>query len=109
MPVRWRAPSRPSHVLERWLIVTGSALTVLRRDLIIALAARYRLPAVYYERYFVSAGGLICYGTDYVEQFRLAAPTSIAYSRTRSRAISLCRRRPSMNWSSTSKPRRHSG
>ena len=46
---------------------------MLRRDLIIALAARYRLPAVYYERYFVSAGGLISYGTDYVEQFRLAA------------------------------------
>src|SRR5215471_8556593 len=55
------------------LIVTGSALTVLRRDLIIALAARYRLPAVYYERNFVSAGGLISYGSNFVEQFRLAA------------------------------------
>jgi len=55
------------------LIVTGSALTVLRRDLIIALAARYRLPAVYYERNFAAAGGLISYGPNYVEQFRLAA------------------------------------
>jgi len=55
------------------LIVTGSALTVLRRHLIIALAARYRLPAVYYERNFVSAGGLISYGSNFVEQFRLAA------------------------------------
>jgi putative ABC transport system substrate-binding protein len=55
------------------LIVTGSALTVLRRHLIIALAARYRLPAVYYDRYFVSAGGLISYGSDSVEQFRQAA------------------------------------
>jgi putative ABC transport system substrate-binding protein len=55
------------------LIVTGSALTVVRRDLIIALAARYRLPAVYYDRYYVSAGGLISYGSDNVEQFRLAA------------------------------------
>jgi putative tryptophan/tyrosine transport system substrate-binding protein len=55
------------------LIVTGSALAVVRRDLIIALAARYRLPAVYYDRYFVSAGGLISYGSDSVEQFRLAA------------------------------------
>ena len=55
------------------LIVTGSALTVLRRDLIIALAARYRLPAVYYERSYVAAGGLISYGPDFVEQFRLAA------------------------------------
>ena len=55
------------------LIVTGSALTVVRRDLIITLAARHRLPAVYYDRYFVSAGGLISYGSDSVEQFRLAA------------------------------------
>jgi len=55
------------------LIVTGSALTVLRRDLIIALATRYRLPAVYYDRYYVAAGGLISYGSNLVEQFRLAA------------------------------------
>jgi putative ABC transport system substrate-binding protein len=55
------------------LIVTGSALTVARRDLIIALAARYRLPAVYYDRYFVAAGGLISYGSNNVEQYRLAA------------------------------------
>src|SRR5262249_2999988 len=55
------------------LIVSGSALAVVRRDLIIALAARYRLPAVYYDRYFISAGGLISYGPDNVDQFRLAA------------------------------------
>src|SRR5215471_6530124 len=55
------------------LIVTGSALTVVRRDLIIALAARYRLPAVYYDRYYASAGGLISYGSNNVEQFRSAA------------------------------------
>jgi putative ABC transport system substrate-binding protein len=55
------------------LIVTGSALTVVRRDLIIALAARYRLPAVYYDRYFVSAGGLVSYGSDSLDEFRLAA------------------------------------
>jgi len=55
------------------LIATGSALTVARRDLIIALAARYRLPAVYYDRYFIAAGGLISYGSNTVEQFRLAA------------------------------------
>src|SRR6516225_175464 len=55
------------------LIVTGSALTVLRRDLIIALATRYRLSAVYYERYYVAAGGLISYGSNLVEQFRLGA------------------------------------
>jgi len=55
------------------LIVTGSALTVVRLDLIIALAARYRLPAVYYDRYYVAAGGLTSYGSNNVEQFRLAA------------------------------------
>jgi putative ABC transport system substrate-binding protein len=40
---------------------------------IIALAARHKLPAVYYERYFVAAGGLISYGPDFLDQFRLAA------------------------------------
>jgi putative ABC transport system substrate-binding protein len=55
------------------LIVTASALAVVHRDLIIALAARLRLPAVYYERYFAAAGGLVSYGSNNVEQFRLAA------------------------------------
>ena len=55
------------------LIVTGSSLAVMHRDLIIALAARHRLPAVYYDRYFVVAGGLISYGSNSVEEYRLAA------------------------------------
>jgi putative tryptophan/tyrosine transport system substrate-binding protein len=55
------------------LILTGSALAIVHRDLIIALAARHRLPAVYYERYFAAAGGLVSYGADVVDQFRLAA------------------------------------
>jgi putative ABC transport system substrate-binding protein len=55
------------------LIVTGSALTVVRRDLIIALASRYRLPAVYNDPFYAAAGGLISYGSNSVEQFRLAA------------------------------------
>jgi putative tryptophan/tyrosine transport system substrate-binding protein len=55
------------------LIVTASALAVLHRQLIIALAARHKLPAVYYRRYFVTSGGLISYGYDVVEQFRGAA------------------------------------
>jgi putative tryptophan/tyrosine transport system substrate-binding protein len=55
------------------LIVTGSALTVVHRDLIIALAARYKLPAVYYERYYVAAGGLMSYGPDFLDQYRSAA------------------------------------
>ena len=55
------------------LILTGSALAIVHRDLIIALAARHRLPAVYYERYFAAAGGLISDGSDSAEQLRLAA------------------------------------
>jgi putative ABC transport system substrate-binding protein len=55
------------------LIVTGSALTVVRRDLIIALAIRYRLPAVYNDPYYAAAGGLMSYGSNSVEQYRLAA------------------------------------
>jgi len=55
------------------LLVTGSSSSTLHRNLIITLAARYRLPAVYFERLFVAAGGLISYGSDYVDQFRRAA------------------------------------
>ena len=55
------------------LIVTGSALAVVHRDLIIALAARHRLPAIYNDRYYAVAGGLMAYGPNNVEQFRLAA------------------------------------
>jgi len=55
------------------LIVTASALSTVRRDLIIALAARHKLPAVYYERHFVVAGGLMSYGANFVDQYRQAA------------------------------------
>jgi putative ABC transport system substrate-binding protein len=55
------------------LIVTGSALAVVHRDLIIALAARHKLPAVYVSRYFVTDGGLISYGADSIDPYRRAA------------------------------------
>jgi putative tryptophan/tyrosine transport system substrate-binding protein len=55
------------------LVVTGSALTVVHRDLLVALAARHKLPAVYFLRAFVTAGGLISYGPDVVDQYRRAA------------------------------------
>jgi putative ABC transport system substrate-binding protein len=55
------------------LIVLGSALTVLHRELIIALAARHALPAVYPGSYFVSAGGLLSYSADSTEPHRRAA------------------------------------
>ena len=54
------------------LIVTGSAST-MHRDLIITLAARYKLPTVYNSRDIVSAGGLVSYGPDFVDQYRQAA------------------------------------
>ena len=55
------------------LIVTASALAIVHRDLIITLAARHRLPAVYSARYFVAGGGLISYGPDLIDQYRRAA------------------------------------
>ena len=55
------------------LIVTGSPLTAVHRDLIVTLAARHKLPAVYPNRFFVAAGGLICYGPDLIDQNRRAA------------------------------------
>ena len=55
------------------LIVTASALAGRHRDLIITLAARHKLPAVYNGRWFVADGGLLSYGPDYVDQYRRAA------------------------------------
>jgi putative tryptophan/tyrosine transport system substrate-binding protein len=55
------------------LIVTGSALTLFHRDLIVMLAARYKLPTIYFQRIFVVSGGLISYGIDVIDQYRRAA------------------------------------
>jgi putative ABC transport system substrate-binding protein len=55
------------------LIVTAGPAATRHRDLIVTLAARHRLPAVYYERLFVAGGGLISYGPDFVDQYRRAA------------------------------------
>ena len=55
------------------VIVTGSPLTAVHRNLIIMLAARHRLPAVYPFRYFATGGGLISYGPDVADQYRRAA------------------------------------
>jgi putative tryptophan/tyrosine transport system substrate-binding protein len=55
------------------LIVTTSSFSAVHHDLIIALAARHKLPAVYYRSYFVTLGGLISYGYDIFQQFRGAA------------------------------------
>ena len=55
------------------LIVTGSGLAIVHRELIIRLAARHNLPAVYFARGFVTAGGLISYGADPIDPHRRAA------------------------------------
>jgi putative ABC transport system substrate-binding protein len=55
------------------LIVTASGLATTHRELIVALAARHKLPTVYPRRLFVADGGLISYGTDRPDQFRQAA------------------------------------
>jgi putative tryptophan/tyrosine transport system substrate-binding protein len=55
------------------LIVTGTVLAGTQRDLIVGLAARHKLPAVYFQRFFVADGGLISYGPDFVDQYRRAA------------------------------------
>ena len=74
MPAKSSAPSRHSRAPPNGgLIVTASALATRHRDLIITLAARHRLPAVYPARFFVTAGGLISYGPDLVDQYRRAA------------------------------------
>jgi putative ABC transport system substrate-binding protein len=55
------------------LIVTASAWATVHRGLIVTLAARHKLPAIYFQRHSVADGGLISYGPDVIEQFRGAA------------------------------------
>jgi ABC-type uncharacterized transport system substrate-binding protein len=68
-----RAVTAFARGLNDGLVVTGSALAIAHRQLIIALAARHKVPAVYARRVFVTEGGLISYGPDSIDQFRQAA------------------------------------
>jgi putative ABC transport system substrate-binding protein len=79
-PVNVRDPREIERALAAFarsgnggLIVTASPLAYTHRDLIITLAARHKLPAVYFARPHVAAGGLACYGVDTIEQYRRAA------------------------------------
>jgi putative ABC transport system substrate-binding protein len=79
-PVNVRDASEIGHAVAAFsrspnggLIVTAGAGAELHRDLIITLAARHKLPAVYYARFFVTTGGLISYGPDLVDHYRQAA------------------------------------
>jgi putative tryptophan/tyrosine transport system substrate-binding protein len=89
------------------LIVTGSTLAIVHRDLIIALAARHKLPAVYYERFFVGSGGLSSYGPNLVEQYRHGAGYVDRILKGEKPA-DLPVQALSMNLSSTSRPPRRS-
>src|SRR5262249_3056585 len=55
------------------LVLTPSPFAFAHRNLIVSLAARHNLPAVYFTRTFVTAGGLVCYGPDNLDQYRRAA------------------------------------
>ena len=62
-----------ARVSNGGLIQTAGPGATRHRDLIVALAARYKLPTMFYERFFVAGGGLMSYGTDFFDQYRRAA------------------------------------
>ena len=68
-----RAVAEFARVPNGGLIVTSSGLAITYRDALISQAAKHKLPAVYYSRGFVAAGGLASYGSDRLDQFRSAA------------------------------------
>lgn len=68
-----RAVTAFARAANGGLIVTASTAVVVHRELIISLAARYKLPTVYFERFFVGLGGLASYGPDVIDQFKRAA------------------------------------
>jgi putative ABC transport system substrate-binding protein len=72
-PEMERAIANFARAANGGLIVTASGSVSRHRNLIVTLAARHKLPAVYFERFLVAAGGLVSYGTDYVDQYRQAA------------------------------------
>jgi ABC-type uncharacterized transport system substrate-binding protein len=80
------------------LIIMAGASASVHGDLIIALAARYKLPAIYPFRYHATGGGLISYGPDYVEPFRPAAGYVDVFLMARSQLIFRFRRRRNSSW-----------
>src|SRR5262245_42898696 len=86
------------------MMVTGSALAAVHKDLIITLAARNKLPAVYFERQFCH-----CWRPDVLWAQHHRPMPACASSRARSRPTYRCKRRPSTNASSISELRKSSG
>ena len=80
IPIDTRQPDEIEHAVAAFahgsnggLIVVSGTTAIVHRDLIITLAARHRLPAVYPFRYYVAGGGLIAYGPDAIDEYRRAA------------------------------------
>src|SRR5262249_6958377 len=80
MPVSIREPTEIEQAIATFagspnggMVLTASALSGVHHNLIISLAARYKLPTVYIEKYYVAEGGLISYGPVFIDQFRRAA------------------------------------
>jgi putative tryptophan/tyrosine transport system substrate-binding protein len=92
-----------SRVPNRGLIVTPGLAVNAHRNLILALAARHRLPAVYPRRFFVDLGGLMSYGPDVVTSSRLAAGYVDRILKGKNLPTCRCRPRPSMNSRSISR------
>ena len=80
------------------LIATTGGGVLQHRELIVALAARHRLPAIYPYRSHVMSGGLMSYGLDNLDQYRRAAGYVDRILRARNRLTCRCRRRPNTNW-----------
>jgi len=80
-PVAFRSANEIEHGIAEFargpndglIVISGGVIQQAQRDTIIALAARHRLPAVYSNRSFVAEGGLVSYGPDVAEPYRLAA------------------------------------
>jgi ABC-type uncharacterized transport system substrate-binding protein len=89
------------------LILPPDTNATIHRELLVALAARHRLPAVYSDRQFVVAGGLMCYSTDRVDQYGWPHPMSTASCGAQNLPIFQYRCRPSTKPSSISRRRRH--
>jgi putative tryptophan/tyrosine transport system substrate-binding protein len=73
IPINMRDAAAFARSSNGGLIVTAGAATIVDRELIPALAAKYKLPAVYPARDFVTSGGLISYGADFIDQYRRSA------------------------------------